>query len=412
MTTIPDVGARPSVPTPDVVPVAGRADHRGSPIPTWGMIVTRLLELRKRRGLMIAMAAVIIGLPTIFLVIRLISHAVDPKSYSPAGGYSIYTNLVAGVMYVFGFIMAATLGCTAGSSDLSDGMFRHLVVTGRSRLALYLARIPAGLALVWSFIAIGFLIVCAVCVFAAPTQLNYNGANVPTGLSQSGLEAWAADHAELVLCDFNSNAFIDVAVPCGPNGPVANGPAPTIQSPPSGGQEKVVGGPGPAIAGPGGSGQRATPAQIQAAARRVALMNYRDYSQTFLTPPVSLMISSGLWLELEATIGFIVGLGLASLLGQRTVAVILIIVLEVILTPIISMHVIPHFINVERGVVGLATAHLEPAGLPLAFHGGGNGPGGGPALLPESRGVAIIVIVAWLVVWSVLGAWRMMTRDT
>ena len=31
----------------------------------------------------------------------------------------------------------------------------------------------------------------------------------------------------------------------------------------------------------------------------------------------------GLWIELEATIGFIVGLGLASLLGQRTVAVIL-----------------------------------------------------------------------------------------
>ncbi len=402
MTTMPDVGA-PPVPSPQVAPLVGRGDHRGSPIPTWSMIVTRLLELRKRRGLMIAMVVVIIGLPTIFLVIRLITHAIDPKSYGPAGGYSIYTNLVAGVMYVFGFIMAATLGSTAGSSDLSDGMFRHLVVTGRSRLALYLARIPAGLALVWSFIAIGFLIVCAVCVFAAPTQLNYDGVNVPTGLSQSGLETWAADHAEVVLCEFNYNGFIDVAVPCGPNGPVANGPAPSIVAPPSGGQGKIQ-------VGPGFGGQKATQAQIQGAARQVANEDYRNYTQTFLTPPVSLMVSSGLWLELEATIGFIVGLGLASLLGQRTVAVILIIVLEVILTPIISMHVIPHFINVERGVVGLATAHLEPAGLPLAFHGS-SGPGG-PVLLPESRGVAIIVIVAWLVVWSVLGAWRMMTRDT
>ncbi len=55
--------------------------------------------------------------------------------------------MVAGVLYVFGFIMAATLGATAGSSDLTDGMFRHLVVTGRSRLALCtMARIPAGLA--------------------------------------------------------------------------------------------------------------------------------------------------------------------------------------------------------------------------------------------------------------------------
>ena len=51
-------------------------------------------------------------------------------------------------------------------------MFRHLVVTGRSRLALYLARIPAGLAIVVPLVAIGYTIVCAVCVFAAPTVVN------------------------------------------------------------------------------------------------------------------------------------------------------------------------------------------------------------------------------------------------
>ena len=397
MTTLPGVGTAAPGPVPEVAPVRKTPDHRGSWIPTWGLIVTRLMELRKRRGLMIAMIVVIIGIPTLFLVVRLISHAVDPKSYGPAGGSSIYISLVAGVMYVFGFIMAATLGCTAGSSDLTDGMFRHLVVTGRSRLALYLARIPAGLAIVWSLIAFGFLIVCVVCVFAAPTQLNYDGANVPTGLSQSGLEAWAANHAELVICDFNFNGPINVAVPCGPNGPITNGPPPVIA--PNGGQPVF-----------GGSAQKASQAQIRAAAVRIARFNYTDYSQTFLTPPYSLMVRSGLWLELEATIGFIVGLGLASLLGQRTVAVILIIVLEIILTPIISVHVIPHFINLERAIVGLATAHLEPAGLPLQFHGGGGGPNGA-ALVPESREVAIIVIVAWLVGWTVLGAWRMMTRD-
>ena len=54
------------------------------------------------------------------------------------------------------------------------------------------------------------------------------------------------------------------------------------------------------------------------------------------------MIKTGLWIELEATIGFIVGLGLASLMGQRTVAVILMIVLEIILTPILSAGDIPH----------------------------------------------------------------------
>jgi hypothetical protein len=121
-----------------------------------------------------------------------------------------------------------------------------------------------------------------------------------------------------------------------------------------------------------------------------------------------------MWIELEAIIGFVVGLGLGSLLGQRTVAVILMIVLEVILTPILSLHKIPHLLNLQRAVVGLAMAHIEPAGLPLAF-GGGQGGGGGPPgsslLLPESRTVAVCVIVAWLVGWTVIGARRMMTRD-
>ena len=127
------------------------------------------------------------------------------------------------------------------------------------------------------------------------------------------------------------------------------------------------------------------------------------------------MIYSGLWLELEAVIGFVVGLGLASLLGQRTVAVILMIVLELILTPLLSTASIAHMINLQRSVVGLAVAHLEPSGLPMLFLGGGGHSGaggpGGPQLVPESTAVAICVVVAWLVGWTVLGAWRMMTRD-
>src|SRR6202050_5425661 len=174
MTTVSELDTPPSQ-----LPVAAPRDHRGSPIPTFGMITTRFKELRKRRGLMIALVVVNIGIPTLFLVIRLLAHAFAPKSYGPAGGYDIYTNLVAGVMYIFGFIVAATLGCTAGSADLSEGMFRHLVVTGRSRLALYLARIPAGLAIIWSLVAVGFIIVCAVCVLAAPTKLSYDGVTVP-----------------------------------------------------------------------------------------------------------------------------------------------------------------------------------------------------------------------------------------
>jgi len=169
VTTTTDVGTASAAPLPVPASVGRSRDRRGSWIPTGGMIATRFMELRKRRGLMIALIAVNIGLPSIFLVVRLLSHAIAPKTYGPAGGYDIFTNLVAGVMYIFGFIVAAAVGCTAGSVDLTEGMFRHLVITGRSRLALYLARIPAGLAIVIPIVAVGFTIVCAVCSFAAPT---------------------------------------------------------------------------------------------------------------------------------------------------------------------------------------------------------------------------------------------------
>jgi hypothetical protein len=381
-------------------PSDGSPDHRGSPIPTLGMIASRLKELRKRRGLMITLTLVTIGIPTVFLVIRLLLHAFAPKTYGPAGGYSIYTALVSGVLYVFGFIVAATLGATAGSVDLTEGMFRHQVVTGRSRLAIYLARIPAGLAIIVPLVAVGFTIVCAVCVFAAPTQLSFNGVNVPSNLSRVGLESWATDHADEVICNFGFRigpsspmAAVVNNVPCG-NGP-GGGPANVIQ--PSGPQVQP----------------QPSQAQIKQAASLIARMDYANYARQFLYPSNSLMIKSGLWLELEAVVGFVVGLGLGSLIGQRTVAVIIMIVLEVVLTPILSRARIPHLSNLQRAVVGLATAHLAPGGLPV-LGGGGGGPAGGtgnPGLLPESTTVAVCVIIAWLVGWSGLGAWRMMTRD-
>jgi len=99
---------------------------------------------------------------------------------------------------------------------------------------------------------------------------------------------------------------------------------------------------------------------------------------------------------------------LASLIGQRTVTIITLIVFEIILTPLLATHVIPHIINLQRGLVGLATAHIEPGALPQVF--GHNGPGS-TSLVPETTTVAVIVIVAWLVGWTALGAWRMVRRD-
>lgn len=370
-------------------------DHRGSWMPSWRMIRSRFHELRRRRGLMILLAAVTIGLPTLFLAIRLIAHAVDPHTYGPAGGRDIYVALVAGVLYVFGFIVAATLGATAGSVDLTEGMFRHHVITGRSRLALYLARIPAGLAIIVPLVAIGFIIVCAVCVYAAPTTLNYQGATVPAQLSEAQLVQWAEQHPSEVVNNFpirnlpSSAANVLACLPGGPPLAVTGG-----------GRVKTV----------GPSSGVCTSAQRRALATQLAKEDYSDYSGYFLTPSYSLMIKSGLWIELEAAVAFLVGLGLSSLLGQRTVTVVLMIVLEIILTPIAVRAHLPHLINLQRVIIGAATAHVEPGGLPTPF--GGNGPSDQAMSLHMATTDAVIVIVGWVVVWTTLGAWRMATRDT
>jgi hypothetical protein len=368
------------------------------------MITTRFMELRRRRGLMIALIAVNIGIPVIFLGVRLITHAVDPKSFGPAGGYTIFTSLVTGFMFIFGFIVAAVVGCTAGSIDLTEGMFRHLVITGRSRVALYLARIPAGLAIVIGIVAVGYTIVCAVCVFAAPTQLNFDGVNVPAGLSQPAFDNWAAAHPDEVICDFNFHG-----------GEGLNGPPPSVPCP-GGGRSGPP--PGSVIQTKNGTTitipAHQSAAQIRAFAVTVANQDYADYHANFLSPSTSLMIEVGLWIALEATIGFIVGLGLASLMGQRTVPIIILVVLELILTPLFSRHVITYMLNAQRGIVGVAMAHLEPGGLPYAFSGGGvggGGDGGGAMLVPESTLVSSLVILAWIVFWTAIGAWRMKSRD-
>jgi hypothetical protein len=387
MTTMPpDTAATPDQPV-RVTPGGHALDGRGSPIPTIGMIATRVMELRRRRGLMITVVAVNIGLPALFLLIRLLLHAFASRTNPPAGGETIFAVLAAGFLPTFVFITAVMVGCTAGSRDLSEGMFRHLVVTGRSRLALYLARIPAGLAILVPLVAIGYTLVCAVSAFAAPTFVDDWNVNIPPGLSQAGFEHWASKHAVPVICDLYSGR-IPASVGC------TGGPPPWSKS---------------AIAP-----ARPAPPAVEALAVTTARQNYAGYRGIVLSPSISLMAEAGLWIELQAAVAFMLGLGLASLMGQRTGPVILLLVLQLILTPILSGFAIPHLQDLQRSIVGLALAHLEPSGLPRAaalpgVTGGVGGPGS--ALLPESATQASFVIIAWLLAWTILGAWRMMTRD-
>jgi hypothetical protein len=361
------------------------ADGRGSWLPTWPLISTKFLELRKRRGLMIAVLLLTLALPVLVLGFRLLFHAIDPHSYGPAGSPSVFEAL-CDPLAQFGFIIAAALGATAGATDLGEGMFRHLVITGRSRVALYLARVPSGLALLLPLVALGFTFMCLVTAFEGtpqPTSVNVQGVTVPLNLSEGQLHTFLLNHAS----EFGP---FGGPVKVGPNGSVS-----------------ISGGPG--ANGP-------SPQQFVRDNFSNLYQDYLDAKATDLNPAPNEMIKIGLWIELQVAIGFIVGLGLGSLTGQRTVSVIILIALQIIVTPILAMNVIPHFLDGQRLIVGVAMDQLRPAALLSTSSGHGPGKvilgGRGSLGIPAMPTWAMIsVIVGWILGWTGLGAWRMATRD-
>jgi hypothetical protein len=238
-----------------------RTPRTGAWLPTWDLITTKNLEIRKRRGLMITMVVLIIVPTVLFYGLRLLFHAVDPHTYALAGSPGMFSG-ATNLMDEFGFIAAAALGAAAGTTDLSDGMFRHLVITGRSRLALYLARIPAGLAILVPLVALAFVMNCLVTSYESPpnpTTASFYGVTVPDNLDQAGLQTFLLQHPQQEI-----NGFL------------------------------------PGV--PGGPGITPTPAQIRSAINKNIASYYSDYTAAEIsesTPADNEMVKIGLWLELD-----------------------------------------------------------------------------------------------------------------
>ena len=66
----------------------------GASMPTWPLIATKHLELRKRRGLMITVAVMTIGPAVLVLGLRLAFHLFDPAHYGPAGDPNTFDAIV------------------------------------------------------------------------------------------------------------------------------------------------------------------------------------------------------------------------------------------------------------------------------------------------------------------------------
>jgi ABC-type transport system involved in multi-copper enzyme maturation permease subunit len=120
-----------------------------------------LLKLRKRRGTLI-WVLVLALLPVIVLfAVKAIQHSSNALKYAPAGGTAAFTDGLRLLCLFFGPLAAVLIGVEAGTGDASAGVFRDLVVTGRSRLALFASRVPAALALCWTVMILGYGLILA-----------------------------------------------------------------------------------------------------------------------------------------------------------------------------------------------------------------------------------------------------------
>lgn len=121
------------------------------------LVSAEFLKLRKRRGLVISAVALAVVPMIIGYTVLLSIHAANPGKHGPAGGLENLSGSMD-ILLQFSVVAAILVGATLGAGDLGSGVFRELVVTGRSRLALFAARVPAGLALILPIVGAGFAI--------------------------------------------------------------------------------------------------------------------------------------------------------------------------------------------------------------------------------------------------------------
>src|SRR5262249_61814623 len=105
-----------------------------------------LLKLRKRRGLLAPTAALTILPMIVAYMVLAIAHIADPAKHGPAGGAKNFADSI-NFLGVLTIVAGGLVGATAGTRDLGSGVFRELVVTGRSRLAPFAAPVAGRLIL-------------------------------------------------------------------------------------------------------------------------------------------------------------------------------------------------------------------------------------------------------------------------
>jgi hypothetical protein len=127
------------------------------------LINAEILKLRRRRGMLAIALLCTVGFAALAFIVTAVQHAGNPTKYGPAGGLASYRDAL-GTVEILILIMGTIVGATAGTQDIESGVFRDLAATGRSRMALFGARVSGALAITIPVAAITALVVGAASI--------------------------------------------------------------------------------------------------------------------------------------------------------------------------------------------------------------------------------------------------------
>lgn len=134
------------------------------------MIGAEILKVRRNRSVMAFALLLTVGGIVIMYGYVAIKHASNPFQNEPAGGALGLHRGIRDLGEFFGMLAAVLIGAEVGTADLSSGVFRDLVTTGRSRLALFGVRLPAAAIVTLCMSAAAYaLVVLAAFLFADGT---------------------------------------------------------------------------------------------------------------------------------------------------------------------------------------------------------------------------------------------------
>jgi hypothetical protein len=138
------------------------------------LIDAEILRLRRRTGMLVLAALLSVGGVALYYGVSFALHA------DASGGVGHFNDIIA-VLALSGSVVGVIVGATAGAADIEAGVFRDLVATGRSRLALFFARVPGAWVIVLPALA------AAVALAAVLASVLTGGPNPAAGDIGQGL---------------------------------------------------------------------------------------------------------------------------------------------------------------------------------------------------------------------------------